>query len=349
MRRTAAALTLALAVLGAAPRAAAETALPRVHLEFERGQGTDTCIDDATLGSAVEKRLDRAVFASESAFELGLRITLERDKREFRATVVLSDRAGHPIGQRELRTRARHCSALDDSLALVVALLVDSPEAREHGEPLPAPALQTANVDGEKPAVPPPPPNTPTPLTIPPDVSAPREPYRLDVVAAVAAIVGPLPHVALGPELLVAVRPPHFAELRLRPAFFPEQQVTAPEPNRGGRLSLVSVALDVCPLEHELERVRFSGCLGQAVGWVSARGFGYLDNGDASSLVYSVGAGAGAVVSLAGPLILSLELGLAVPLQRNRYVSRAADGTTLEVFRAGIISGTAAAGLGLEL
>jgi hypothetical protein len=180
-------------------------------------------------------------------------------------------------------------------------------------------------------------------------VLAAREPYRVLAGASFAALVGPLPGVAFGPELSVAVRPPHFIELRLRGSFFPAREVSAPEPARGGRLSLAQVALDLCPLEHEISSVRFSGCFGQSVGWVHGEGFGYSHNETTGSLVYSLGVGASARLVLAGPLGVDLGLGAALPLEHDTYVSQAASGVTTEVFRSAPVTGMLGAGLSLEL
>lgn len=186
-------------------------------------------------------------------------------------------------------------------------------------------------------------------VTVPPDVLAPREPSRVTLGAAAALVVGPLPGAAFGPELLIAVRPPHFVELRLRPAYFPEREVTAPSPDRGGRLSLVQVALDVCPLEHETAAVRFAGCVGQSVGWVSARGFGYAENQAPSSLVYSLGLGAGAFWFFARPVALTLGVSAAVPFARDNYVAKSVSGGNVEVFSSGVLTVGLTAGLVVEL
>jgi hypothetical protein len=321
----------------------AEGATPRATLEVTRGTGTESCIESDTLERAVESRLQRSVFGGG---DVRVSLHFERRQRAFTAELVLFDRHGTALGRRELKTQAAHCSALDDSLALVVALLVDSPEAREQAAAA-APATTGESTDGVVPKAPSEPPRVS--VTIPPDVLAPREPFRVVVGGSFAALVGPLPGVALGPELLLAVRPPHFIELRLRPSYFPEREVSAPAPDRGGRLSLVQVALDLCPLEHDFPRVRLSGCLGQSVGWVRGEGFGYLHNSETGSLVYSLGVGASALLALAGPLGVSFGLGAALPLERDSYVSQAADGVTTEVFRSAPVTGMLAVGLALEL
>lgn len=340
MRRSCCALAYSLALLAGA-HARAEPVTPRAALEVVRGAGTDSCIEQGELERAVDRRLGRPVFGGN---DLRVSLRFERRERTFTAEVVLSDRRGTALGRRELKTQAPHCSSLDDSLALVVALLVDSPEAREQAA---ASASATANV---VPASIKPPSAAPrVTLTIPPDVTAARQPYRVLGAISVAAVVGPLPGVAFGPELLLSVRPPHFAELRLRPSLFPEREVNVPGRESGGRLSLVQVALDVCPLEHERGRVRLSGCLGQSVGWVRGEGFGYVHNAETGSLVYSLGAGGSALVALAGPLGLQLGLGAALPLQRDTYISQSADGVTTEVFRSGVVTGMLSVGLAVEL
>jgi len=346
MRRAGCALACSLSLLAGCP-AHAEEATPRAALEVVRGTGTESCIEGSALERAVERRLERSVFGGG---DVRVSLRFERRERTFTAELVLFDRRGTALGRRELKTQAAHCSALDDSLALVVALLVDSPEAREQAAgaaSTAAPASSGASPEGVAPqAVSEP---SRISVTIPPDALAAREPFRVQLGGSLAALVGPLPGVALGPELLVAVRPPHFIELRLRPSFFPEREVSAPAPDRGGRLSLVQVALDLCPLEHELPRVRLSGCLGQSVGWVRGVGFGYVHNSETGSLVYSLGVGASALLALAGPLGLSFGLGAALPLERDSYVSQAADGVTTEVFRSAPVTGMLAVGLALEL
>lgn len=344
MGRTSLAFAFALGLGGSARAAHAETAPPRVLLDVTRAEGTDSCIERAALEQAVEKRLERPVFASANV-DLRLAVAFERRGRAWLADVRLLDRTGSEIGRRELKTPARHCSVLDDSLALVVALLVDSPEAREHAAPPPAPTA--TETPSPSPSPPPPPPATT--LTVPPDVLAPREPYRVTLGAAAALVVGPLPGAAFGPELFVAVRPPHFVELRLRPSYFPPREATGPTPDRGGRLSLVQVALDVCPIEKESAALRFSGCLGQSVGWVSAEGFGYSENQAPSSLVYSLGLGVGAVWFFAPPVGLSLGATAAVPFARDTYVARLASGRDVEVFSSGVVSAGLAAGLVVDL
>jgi hypothetical protein len=171
----------------------------------------------------------------------------------------------------------------------------------------------------------------------------------VDVAAAFTGLVGELPGVALGGTLVLAVRPPHLVELRLRPAFFPSAEADGPAPSHGGRFSRIEIGLDVCPLETELGAVRLTGCVGQTLARVKSSGYGFLRNASTGSVVYSLGVGASAVWKVAPPLVAVLGLTAAAPVERNAYTARAPDGTSSEVFRASPLSLAALGGIGFEL
>jgi hypothetical protein len=145
------------------------------------------------------------------------------------------------------------------------------------------------------------------------------------------------------------VRPPHFIELRLRPAALPAQSAQAPTPDRGGRFSLLSVAFDVCPLDHTLGRLLLSGCAGQRVGRMLADGFGYQRNTGSSGLYYALGVSAGASFLFAPPVGVRLGLDLEAPLTRDSYFSVGPTGERLEIFRPSPIVGALTVGLALSL
>src|SRR3954447_18622305 len=131
---------------------------PRVALGLTRGEGTETCLRAAAIERAVERRLRRHVFARDESPDLRIDVALAREADgAWSARLVLRGRRGAELGARELDTHAAHCSALDDALVLVVALLVDSPEARAQesadSEPLaPAPSEATQSTKATPPA-----------------------------------------------------------------------------------------------------------------------------------------------------------------------------------------------------
>ena len=318
---------------------------PRVTLELSRREGTEACIRSAALERAVERRLRRLVFARNDSPDLRIDVALARDADgAWSAKLVLRSRTGAELGARELDTHAAHCSALDDAVVLVVALLVDSPEARAQANAPP----ETPATAATHPEPPPAPPHE-TRLELPPETYAPREPFRVEMAASALGAVGVLPGAAFGGEVVLGVRPPHFIELRLRPAALLPQSAHAPAPDRGGRFSLLSIAFDACPLEHTLGRLRLSGCAGQRVGRVLADGFGYRRNASSAELYYALGISAGAVFWVARPVGVRLGLELEAPLTRDKYFSVGSGGERLEIFRPSPVVGAATVGVAFSL
>jgi hypothetical protein len=108
-----------------APIAHADAPLVRAELEWHRGDGAESCIDGATLASRVEARLDRRVFVpTDGDVRVMGRITAAHTGDGFFATLTL-EAGGHRIGTRELSSARAACAALEESLALMLALLVD--------------------------------------------------------------------------------------------------------------------------------------------------------------------------------------------------------------------------------
>ncbi len=324
---------------------------PRVTLDVTRGAGTEACIRERAVGRAVERRLHRHVFVDAGSADVRIDVTLARDAGStWSAKLVLRGPDGAELGARELDTRAPHCSSLDESLVLVVALLVDSPEA--HDAVLAAKSGTKAS--GTEPTAPatapsPQPIAKPTPIEIPPDTFAPREPFRFELGAGVGILAGALPGLPLGPSLTFGVRPPHFVELRLRPQIFFPGDAHAPSADRGGRFSLIAVGLELCPLEHVATRLRLLGCVGQRVGRVAARGFGFQETERSDELYYALGVSADAAFWFAPPLGVALELGAEAPLTRDSYFSRGPSGEQRRIFQASPVTGAATAGLVLAL
>src|SRR5688572_7710227 len=138
---------------------AAEGERSRARLDLVRTPGTESCIEKRGLERAVERRLRRKVFQEPAGLLVEVRIA--RTEGNWIASIVLYDAHRRELGRRELDTAAEDCSALDASLALVLALLVDSPPEPQP-EPTEAPAATPTGAP--KPPVPRPP---PTPIVLP--------------------------------------------------------------------------------------------------------------------------------------------------------------------------------------
>lgn len=322
---------------------------PRVTLAVTRGDGTEACIRERAIERAVERRLRRHVFVDSSAAELHIDVALARAAGgTWSAKLVLRGPDGAEVGARELDTRAPHCSSLDESLVLVVALLVDSPEAREaiaaaKSGPAPGPAQPNSPTPAAAT------PSAPAPIELPADTFAPREPYRFELGAGVGVLAGAVPGVPFGPTLSFGVRPPHFVEVRVRPQFFFPREAQAPTTDRGGRFSLMAVGLDVCPFESSAGAFGVFGCVGQRVGRVAASGFGFQETARTVELYYALGVSAGAAFWFAPPLGFALELGGEAPLTRAAYFSRGPSGERRRIFQASPLAGAATASFVLAL
>lgn len=345
MRAWVAVLLLVLGLV--APRSGrGEPRLLVATLTLEKGPGAERCVEAPELERAVEARLGRRVFGVRTPADLDVRLALERPRAgEWRGELRLLDDAGNELGQREIVTKAKDCSALDASLALVVALLVDAPPnlpPERTNAPVPsAPSAEPA------PPPPPPPPRKNTAIQLPRDTYAPREPWRFNAAIAASGAAGIAPRPLLGVAAAFGFRPPRGPEFRLAGEFFPAVSLEF-QPERGAELTLLRVGLDVCPLEHEAGGVRLSGCAGQKVGWAHVSGFGFDRNVESDELYYAIDAAGSAWWFLTSALALELSVTLEVPLVRNAYVTGTDSTGREELYRASPVAGSAQIGAGIE-
>jgi hypothetical protein len=305
-------------------------------LDVKRAPGAEGCLDAPTLAKAVEARLGRSVFADASP-ELRVTVTLERlPDRVFRAQLLLEDAKGQALGRRELVSAEPSCGALDASLALVVALLVDAP-------PTPPSAPPT---DASAPPPPPsPPPPPPTPIRIPPAPPPPDEPWRFGAALSGTLSLGWLPSLAPGASLALSAEPPRLPELLAFAQLFAPRR-TESAGGGGVEVSLMRLGLAVCPSIYRGTRLRVAACVGQTVGRARAMAFGFDENRQTADLSYAVEAGGLLQMSLVGPLVFRAFSGLEVPLTRNVYVS-GPERTVL--FRSSPVAARGEMGLGVEL
>jgi hypothetical protein len=347
MRASISALALSFGTLLSSRAAWADA--PRVlvaTLEVQKDLGAERCIDEPALAQAVEERLARPVFDVRSPPDLVVQVRLTRPQpSEWRGDLRLLDVNGNELGRRELVTKAKDCSALDASLALVVALLVDAPPNMPP-EPSPEPAPTT------EPAAPPPPvPVRPTPaptrLVVPENTFAPREPWDVALYAAATGLVGIAPRPLFGAALTLEVHPPRLFGLRASGEFLPKARVEL-DPDRGAELTLVRFGLAVCPLEKEAGPLRFEICAGQEVGWLGVTGFGFDENLESGELAYSVEGGGSAFLHLVAGLGLWISAAVEVPLVRNDYFSASEAISREDLYRAKPIAGNAQIGAGIE-
>jgi hypothetical protein len=292
----------------------AEAAL-LVALTVEHGSGTSACLEAAKLERAVERRLKRRVFVAAAQAQLTMRVVFSRRVDDTEARIELSSADGTPRGTRTLVT-ANHCSALDDSLALSVALLVDEPPDPEPA-PSPEPAAAPAPAPSAKVA------SSKKPeriINIPEDVVAPREPWQVRFGVSAAGAWGQLPGIRPVLALHLTLVPRGFWPVVLSgDAFWPKSAER--DDSSGARFELFRVGLSVCPALFDQPARSLALCVGQRIGWLSAQGYGFDHDQRERRLGYALSLGGEGRQRLLGPVSVRGYLGAEVPLVRDRFTS----------------------------
>jgi len=310
------------------------------RLELRNETGVDQCIGARALERAVDFRLRRRAFRADQPATLSVTVVLGKDPEAgWTAQIAVRDAAGALLGTRSIASPARHCSSLDDSLALVVALLVDDPPSPP--TPAVAPAAPPAPTNSESPNQPnaptgdraAPKPVAPSPIVettriaLPPDTAAPREPWRLSVQASGALAFGLLPGVAPGVRGGVELTPPHGPAIELVGATFFTRRADRPSGAAGADFNASAFGLEICPLSYEGHALRWLACGGQSVGWVSVKSFGFDVDGSSSHLRYALLGSTALDFFLSQGFALRLAARGEVPLAREVFDYGARDGS----------------------
>jgi hypothetical protein len=283
-----------------------------VQLDYERDASAATCISAQDLATAVEARLGRKVFEKTERADLVARVHAQRTGRRFIVDVELYDGAARRLGQRQLSTRAAHCSALDDSLALVLSLAADMPRELE---PLPARHEAPPRDARDGAVTAPPPASLETPLSIPETTYAPRLGWRARPSLGLAVLGGLLPSPALGVEIGVEIEARAFWPLALRGAWWGDQRQGV---ERGAEFSARTLSVEVCPWQGRVGRFETSACAAQWFGRVDASGFGFDEEQRTERWLAAVGGGIASRYWF-GPVFVSAQGSLLVPLVARRY------------------------------
>ncbi|APR78066.1 Hypothetical protein A7982_03413 [Minicystis rosea] len=357
MRRLVRSIVIAAALFGSAGRARASEPPRTSSLGWVRLPGAESCIGARELARAVEERLGRTVFVSPAQAVALIEGRVEpapagptSGGARFHVHLTVSDADGTVRGTRDLDAPAA-CRAIDEQLALVVALLIDPDAALAPKAPPPAPVARAASIAPvvEDRAFVPLPAPPPLPAPIPPV----REPWRASLAVGPAGALGLLP----GPGLALALRgeliPPRLFPFELGGAVWLDARATPAGASgsaaKGALVSLSYGMVGVCPLAWSSGGTRVRGCLDVAVGALRAVGYGFTHPAGAGQEQPVVQASvAGRVTQrLVGPLEIGVGLAVLVPLHRVRLFYLDADDHEQELFRMAAVAGMADAGIGL--
>ena len=329
-------LLLLVAALCAVSRSgrAQEAAPPvRVALEFQSSATRAACLTPAALGSGVEAQLARPVFVPPGSAEADVTLTVRVIAAGSDAVVELElIHRGESLGGRTLLGPVERCSALLDSLVVVVALLVDVPRDETPPEPAP-PAATPASV-------------APTP---PPVVPArPARPLlsELSLGARASLVSGLLPSGvgALGADAHWAFGFAPWLRLTAGVDVFQDNRVQG----RGTSETTFGASdarFGLAPVRLQRGSLRVEPWAQLAVASLSAEGQGFATNSSGSRWLASTGLSLRAELPLVSRLVLNAGAGLWLNFARPRFLVEDSPGAPRELHRPSSVMPSAELGL----
>jgi len=306
----------------------AEPAARTSSLSWVRLPGAEGCIGSRALAVAVERRLHREVFVPPARAAVAFEGRVERTAAPegFRAVITVSNEAGVVLGTREMRSGAPSCRAMDDDLALVVAVMIDPDAALGPPQPLapaPAPVAPPPAWEGALPKAGPAPPS-----------------WRVSLQAGGAAMLGLMPRTSAGVLLRSHVEPPRFWAFEVGGVIFPSVEATQGTVSAGFQIAEGFVS--ACPLTVRALGAALSACAGVQVGSIRALGTGL----QAEQALFNVAVEGRVHRRLWGPLVAGVGLGLVAPVLRARFSYPAQGGA--ELFSMAPVAGAVDLSLGVE-
>lgn len=338
MRQRARALgaaTAAIVAIAAGPLRAEE---PRTSsLSWLRMPGAEECVTTQALARAVEERLGRAAFVSAAQADLSVEGSIAPKGAGFAAVITVRDAKGETLGTREIARDAK-CEDLTESIALVVALMIDPDAAtRPKPAPKPAPVAETPPpvvVVREKPVV----------VEVPVERKRP-EPWRFEGGGALTAVTGLAPTVAPGLTATALVHPPEiplgfhgFASL-----FLP---TTADGAGASASVDMGYVGGSLCPTVRG-RHASVMACIGGHVGLLRPRAkVGSTPLKEQVLPLWNLLGELRLSVPLVHPIGIFMGIGGMLPLLRPSFEYRRPDGSVSELHRVSVVAATADLGIG---
>lgn len=299
------------------------------------------CATSAGLTAAVEQRLQRRVFVSGAPADLKVRVSYAFQQQHWTAQVELLTARDQHLGLRRIASQNENCASLADSLALVIALMVDITRADVDARATAASDTEPTLV--QVPLSPPAkkPSNTSTP--------SPRIPSWSSVVFVGGAMnLGQLPNVGFGARAATELR--HRSAWSIKAgvsAFFPNTLDDGA--NARARYSLQAADLAACrsAVDHRLFDVAL--CLGSSLGIQRAAGTGYRVDRVQRAPQVTPFARVDSSWWPTSHVGVRVSLGLGAPIIRGRTYATRADGSTAFLHEPALVVPELHAGICLAL
>jgi hypothetical protein len=300
----------------------AETPPILIAFEWERAAGAEDCADGASLRRAAESLLDRSIIVPSDRANIFIRGRIEptSNRRGYRAQLLLVASDGTVIGRRELQGDTADCGTLNESLALVIALAVDSLRAT------PAAVLRLPKA----------PPRT-----------AAR--WAAEVGILGSAALGLMPKVSPAVGLEARLEPPAFVPFEVAFLAWPFKNVQYTPDGRGADFRAFAFRAFVCPTLFSPGAIQLRGCLGAEALLLTATGVAIDISHSPSSLIVGPTARAVFFSPLWGPSAFHLGAGLMLPLVRDRFFYRDEAGDERVIHRPSVTLPFAEIGISLRI
>ncbi|WP_437660022.1 hypothetical protein [Sorangium sp. So ce1182] len=352
MQRTLFSLVAAALVAAARP-ARASSGEQTASLSWVRLAGAEACVGARALAQAVEARLGRAALVSAARADLTIEGRIEPGgSGGWRAVIAVADAEGAVLGTREIATASPRCRAIDDELALAIALMIDPSARLSPSAPpaLAAPAPPPASASAPVPPPAPPPPPTQVIvqrilIPVPPPAPPPPAPWRVEVGAGPLFGLGLLPSPGVAAVIHARLTPPGFWAFELGGAvWFPDEATTGASSTR---FSWSEGFVSACPVSLG-STTRLSACAGARLGALRVNGIGFGVDRTDERLTAGVTLDVRLARRLSGPFTAGGGLGLIAPLVRDTFYYIDAQGREREVFQMAPLAGTADVLLGVD-
>lgn len=342
------------AVALAAPARTARAATPddpktrTSSLSWVRLPGAESCVATQTLARAVEERLGRAVFVSAAQADVSVEGRIEPARKGgWRAVVTLRDAKGALLGTREIARADKGCEAMNEPLALVIAVMIDpdaalaTPGANAQPQPQPTPPPAPA------PAPPPQIVYVPVPTPAPPPPPR-KHPWFFEGGAGVIGALGLLPSVAPGVHVDGMIEPPKVPITLIGfGAAFLDQTVADAASAGSASFATGYIGSGLCVLRVRAVHVHLFLCIEGHIGAITARPSGFPGaSQEVKALVNSAGE-LRLSVPVVGPFSARAGASAVVPWLRDRWTYARADGTSVELFRVSPVVGQVDVGAGV--
>ena len=256
----------------------------------------------------------------------------------YRATVGGTRRDGTPIGTREVTSETSDCRRLDDSLVLVIALMIDP--------------------DALTPTPPPPPPTPPTTVVthevvhervIIRDIDhepAAKDPWIIQGALTGTASIARLPGVAPGVGAAMRFGPNALTAFEISFGVLPSQ--TLDVSGQAVSYTLIEGGLAFCPSVAFGPRVELGGCAGLRLGEIRSQGQGFSTNKEVDRGLADIALGPRFTATLGGPIFALASAAAVVPLVRQETSVSKANGTEMVLDRRSALGAELVIGAGIH-